>query len=96
MASSRKIPDQLGKELWDAKMYPNITPEIIFRLNSLLDFAEPEEFRENLIELYHMYIIHEHDSLPCNFKELAECMQILFDFLKFASEELKNRRTLEI
>jgi hypothetical protein len=70
---------------------PHVTPEIIDRLNNLLDFTEPGELREYLLEIYHLYIIHEHDSLPCNFKELANGMQILFDFLKFAQEELNDK-----
>jgi flagellin-specific chaperone FliS len=83
-----------SNELWDGKCYPHITPEIIERLDNLLDFTEPGELREYLLEIYHQYILHEHDSLPCNFKELANSMQVLFDFLKFAHEELIDKRSL--
>lgn len=65
----------------------HLTPEIIYRLDSFFEFMPPHEFRDHLIELYHNYIIHEYDSLPYNFRQLAEGMNIFFDFLKFADEE---------
>ena len=75
----------------EPESYPHVTPEIIYRLNNLLDSVEPGQFREYLLEIYHLYIIHEHDSLPYNFRELADGMLLLFDFLKFAQEELSKR-----
>lgn len=68
-----------------------ITPEIIHRLDSFFEFMPPHDFRDHLIELYHNYIMHEHDSLPHNFHQLAEGMSIFFDFLKFADEELSTQ-----
>ena len=65
----------------------SITPEMIDRLDSFFEFIPPDDFRDHLIELYHNYIMHEHDSLPHNFHQLAEGMSIFFDFLKFAAEE---------
>lgn len=77
-------------ELWDGKSSPHVTPEIIYRLDSFFEFMPPHDFRDHLIELYHNYIMHEHDSLPYNFHQLAEGMSIFFDFLKFADEELNT------
>ena len=65
----------------------SITPEMIDRLDSFFEFIPPDDFRDHLIELYHNYITHEHDSLPHNLHQLAEGMSIFFDFLKFAAEE---------
>jgi hypothetical protein len=70
-----------------------ITPEVIYRLDSFFEFMPLHDFRDHLIELYHNYIMHEHDSLPHNFHQLAEGMSIFFDFLKFADEECKYQRS---
>jgi hypothetical protein len=67
--------------------YRHLTPEIIQRLDDFLDFMGPDELRENLIELYHSYIIHQHDCLPNGFGKFAESMSVFFDLLKFAESE---------
>ena len=63
--------------------------EIISRLEIFFESIPPNDFRESLIEIYLSYIRHEHESLPYNFRELAESMGMFLDFLKFADEELK-------
>jgi hypothetical protein len=63
----------------------------LYRLSNLLDCVPPEELREHLLELYHQYIIHEHESLPNNFSNMAEGMQMLFDLLKFLGEKRSTR-----
>lgn len=69
---------------------PELKEETISRLCNLFDFVSPDELREYLLEIYHSYIIHEHESLPVNFSDMAQSMQVLFDFLKFLDEEIKN------
>jgi hypothetical protein len=67
----------------------SITPEVIYRLDAFFACMPPLEFRDHLLELYHNYILHEHDALPYNFNQLAESMILFLDFLKFADEERK-------
>ena len=81
--------------LINALLKSSVTPETIYRLDSFFEFVPPDELRDNLIELYHNYLLHEHDSLPYNFKQLAEGMSIFLDFLKFVHKERtdsKDRR----
>lgn len=59
-----------------------INDEVLSRLEHLFALASPLEYRDTLIELYHSYLLHEHDSLPANFKDMAEHMCMLLDFLK--------------
>lgn len=73
--------------LINALLKSSVTPETIYRLESLFEFMPPDELRDNLIELYHSYLLHEHDALPYNFKQLAEGMSIFLDFLKFVHKE---------
>lgn len=71
---------------------PNIlTQELIYRLDSFFELIPPLELRDHLIELYHHYILHEHEALPHNFNQLAEGLPLFLDFLKFADEERKGQ-----
>jgi hypothetical protein len=65
-----------------------LTEETIRQLDHLLAFATPEELRDTLIEVYHMYIIREHEMLPLDFKKMAENLYMLIGFLKIAEVEM--------
>jgi len=67
-----------------------LTEEIVQQLDYILDFAEPEKYRNTLIEIYHSYICKEHDSLPYDFDGMADQMYFLIDFLKRAGEEIRE------
>lgn len=67
-----------------------ITPEVIFRLDTLFEFMTPNDLREHLMAMYHSYIQHEHDCLPGDFSRVAEGMTTFFDFLKFAGEKFNG------
>lgn len=71
---------------------PKITPEIVDHLESFFEFSPPGEFRDNLIEIYHMYILHGHESLPHDFHHLAGSMVVFLDFLKFAEQEFRSSK----
>jgi hypothetical protein len=67
-----------------------LTEEVIQQLDHILDFAAADEYREALIEIYHTYICRECDSLPYNFRDVADRMYFLIDFLRKASEEMNG------
>ena len=67
-----------------------LTEEIIQQLDHILDFSSPEEYRNTLIEIYHIYICKEHESLPCEFRAMADHMYFLVDFFRKASEEMNE------
>lgn len=69
----------------------SVTPEVIYRLENLFEYTSPSEFRDHLIELYHSYIFHEHQSLPYNFKDISESMTIFLDLLKFTEDEFMSQ-----
>lgn len=96
MAASETQTFSDKDHLINALLKSSVTPETIYRLESLFEFMPPDELRDNLIELYHSYLLHEHDALPYNFKQLAEGMSIFLDFLKFVHKERtgsKGRRS---
>lgn len=64
-----------------------ITPEIIDGLSRLFDDAPPHELRDHLLEIYHVYIIHEHKLLPGDFEKIARNMYLLTNFLRVAEKE---------
>jgi hypothetical protein len=69
-----------------------VTEEIIYQLNLLFTIAPPGEFRETLIEIYHSYIIREHEMLPLNFHTMAHHVNALIEFLKLADKERNHRQ----
>ena len=67
-----------------------LTEEVIQQLDHILDFSPPEEYRNTLIEIYHTYICKEHESLPYEFRLMADHMYFLVDFFRKASEEMNG------
>jgi len=68
-----------------------IPSKIPHRLENFFDMIRPHEFRDYLIEIFYSYMYHEHESLPHDFKYMAECVMIFIDFLKFAQEEYNKQ-----
>jgi hypothetical protein len=67
-----------------------LTEEVIQQLDHILDYSPPEEYRNTLIEIYHPYICKEHESLPYEFRLMADHMYFLVDFFRKASEEMSG------
>jgi hypothetical protein len=71
-----------------AKRHPALPPPFrltragIREINKLLEFAPPEDLRNNLIEMYHTYIMQQHHALPVNFETMSGQMFILLETLK--------------
>ncbi|MBL0740738.1 hypothetical protein [Chryseolinea lacunae] len=59
-----------------------LTDEVLDKLVRLLDTASADEIRETILELYHIYIMREHNALSINFSEMAHHVHLLTDFLK--------------
>lgn len=69
--------DESGDFLKDVKL----TPNVIELLDHLLDAAPPHVLRENLMEVYHTYLIHAGNTLPIDFDRLAMNMYHLINCL---------------
>ena len=76
------------KRIFTLPKTSKLTEEAIQQLDHILDFATANEYREALIEIYHTYISRECDSLPYNFRDIADRMYFLIDFLRKAEEEM--------
>ena len=73
----------------------HLTPAILEKLDGLLESAPPHELRDDLLEIYHAYIIHEHQALPLHFEKLATHIHLLIDCLGSVDTEFKNESPLE-
>jgi len=51
-------------------------------LNDLLRASHAREYREALLEIFHAYVIHEHEALPVDFTSIAQRIHLLSEFLK--------------
>jgi hypothetical protein len=67
-----------------------LTEEVIQRLDDIFDYSSPEEYRETLIEVYQVYIMHEHQSLPQEFEHMAAHLYFLINFFKKIGTEMKG------
>ncbi len=71
--------------------YTKLTEQTVEHFDHFIEAVSPGELRENLLEIYHMYIIKEYDALPTNFNDMANDMFILFDFLKKLDDQLNDK-----
>jgi hypothetical protein len=52
-----------------------------------LDFSLPEDYRDRLIEIYHIFLIHEHNTLPADVYTMAN-RYFFIDFLRMTGKEM--------
>ncbi len=93
MENATKPPGDNQDQSEAAVSLNTLSPECIYRLNSVFELMPPMVLRDHLIELYHNYIMNEHEALPYNFNQLAENLPLLLDFLKFAEQERKGQHS---
>jgi hypothetical protein len=55
--------------------------EDIEALDRLFQSVSPNELREHLLEIYHTYLIHAHNSLPLDFERLSLNLYLLISCL---------------
>ncbi len=89
-SSPKKSTRVSGKGVLVSKPNNPITP-----LNHLLRAGRPTEYREALLEIYHTYIIRQHDALPLDFPNIAQRIYLLSEFFKeldqYDPEKLKGK-----
>lgn len=59
-----------------------LNEDIAKSLDDLLGFASPGQYRDALMEIYQMYVFHEHKDLPEDFREIAGRLMVMMEFLK--------------
>jgi hypothetical protein len=67
-----------------------LTEEVVELIDHLLDSTSPQEYRDTLIEIYHIYLYKESPDFPMNFPQMAGQMYFLIDFFRRADEEMKG------
>lgn len=71
----------------------SLSDSSIEELNNLFESASPNELRENIIELYHHYIINCHDALPGDFQKMASNVYLLVKSLNGIENNSSNNRS---
>ena len=71
--------------------FPTITTEMIEQFEILTDFVRPEEFRNQLVNLYLQFIISDPEGLSGEFKEMTDNLYIFLEFLTHLQEAIDNR-----
>lgn len=69
------------------KRRPYLTEASIETLDHIFSTVDPLELRENLLELYHGYLVHTRGNLPVNFENIATNMHHLISCLPDVKRE---------
>ncbi|HEY5750970.1 MAG TPA: hypothetical protein VIU12_33130 [Chryseolinea sp.] len=67
-----------------------LTTEVVEQLDQLLKFSSADEYRNTLLEVYHLYIMHEHGHLPVHFDSMANHMYALTEFFRMVESEMRK------
>jgi hypothetical protein len=83
------MDDSKGKSIF-LPQNSKLTEDAVKYLDDIFDYSSPEEYRETLIEVYQVYIMHEHQSLPQEFEHMAAHLYFLINFFKKISAEMNG------
>lgn len=83
------MDDSKGKSIF-LPQNSNLTEDAVKYLDDIFDYSSPEEYRETLIEVYQVYIMNEHKSLPQEFEYMAGHLYFLINFFKKIGAEMKG------
>ncbi len=81
MPSTHDIPYEELKPIY-VPAQSKVNEDIVKNLDNMLQFASPAQYRDTLMEIYNIYILHEYKDLPPDFFEMASRVIVLMEFLK--------------
>jgi hypothetical protein len=70
--------------------FTNLSRESIEQLDGLFQSASPQQLRESVIEIYHTYMIHNHNTLPIDFDRISLNLYHFIQCLKTVDEQLQK------
>ena len=73
-----------------------LTTEALNLLHDMLMNLSPHDLRNTLLELYHNYVRHEHESLPVHFDEMVTHFYCIDNFFKAIAATDLNKNTLPL
>lgn len=65
---------------------------IIYQLEVFFDLVPPDQLKKELLDVFVLFLTHEHETLPGDFKDVAAHYYLLFQLLDTIDEELTNSR----
>lgn len=89
MTSMSTTPEHPHKSITLPKS-SRLTAEVVEQLDQLLKSSTADEYRNTLLEVYHVYIIHEHGHLPVHFDSMANHLYALTEFFRIAEAEMRK------
>jgi hypothetical protein len=72
--------------------FTNLSQESIELLDGLFESASPQQLREAIIEIYHTYLIHHHNTLPDDFDRVSLNLYHFIQCLKTLEERLEANK----
>jgi hypothetical protein len=89
------MDDSKGKSIFLPEN-SKLTEDAVKYLDDIFDYSSPEEYRETLIEVYQVYIMREHQSLPQEFEHMAAHLYFLINFFKKISAEMNGVESVSV
>jgi hypothetical protein len=89
----QKLPEKVKKRKAVITHLPKqLSKNSIEDLKQLFESVAPDELRDNLLEIYHTYMIYVHDTLPGDFKKMSMNLYLLIQTLGSLEMEEKAQR----
>lgn len=67
-----------------------LNEEIVRQFDNFFSSVRPSDLRDTLIEIYHNYVVHEHQAFPIEFDRMSMQMYLLIDLLKRIDSEMER------
>ena len=82
------MPD---KNIAPLSAFPDITTEMIEEFQTLTEFINPAEFRNQLVNLYLQFVMSSPEGFPGDFKKTTDNLYLFIEFLTHLQEAIDNR-----
>lgn len=79
-----------GKKFIEITEYSNLSPNIVRALDDLIESSPPGNLKNNVIWVYHQYLMNCENAIPHDFDRIAADMFFLVDFITIIEKELSK------
>ncbi len=85
--SNKKVKSKKSNSTATSPLRAMPSRKAIAHMRQLLEYVPPARLKKNLLYVFLIFLEHEHDMLPINFREMASDYYMLFQFLDKMEEE---------
>lgn len=75
--------------------FPTLTTEMIEQFEHFTNYLKPEEFRDQLVNLYFQFVISNPEEFPADFVRISDNLYIFLEFLTKLQEAIDNKESIK-